>query len=331
VQLKKVGEFGLIDAISNLTAATHPSVIKGIGDDAAVFKADTKSCFLATTDTLNEGIHFNKDYTSPYLLGKKCLSVNLSDIAAMGGTPLYYLVSISVSSYDSFEFIRSLYKGMEKQAKRFNTCILGGDTTSSRDGISITITLLGKIQRDRVVYRNGAKKGDLVFVTGTVGDSALGFLMLKNNTYSSNTNSLIMKHIDPAPRVSTGLEISRLKIATSMIDISDGLIADLRHILRQSCAGALISLPSLPLSRMYKKHCFDFSDNFYKPALCGGEDYELLFTANPQNKKKVEKLAKQEKIPITCIGEITGDPSELLILDENGRRITMEKEGFTHF
>ncbi len=331
MQLKQIGEFKLIDIISNYTARPPASLIKGIGDDAAVVSEEAGQCLLLTTDILKESIHFNRHYTSPYLLGKKCLAVSLSDIAAMGGTPLYYLVSLSAPSSASFEFIRNLYRGMGRLAKQFNTFLIGGDTTSSRNGISITITLLGKAKKDSVIYRHGAENGDLIYVTGSVGDSSLGWLMLKKNRGSSRKNSLIRKHLAPSPRVEIGIEIARSNIATSMIDISDGLAADLRHILKQSRVGAAISLACLPLSLSYKKYCLDYSKEFYYQALCGGEDYELLFTINPKNRSKIRKLAKQTKTPVTCIGEITGVPSELLVLDSSGRELVLKKEGYKHF
>lgn len=331
MQLKKVGEFGLIDIISKQAAGPHPSVIKGIGDDAAVVKAAANQCLLITTDILKEGVHFKKNSTSPYLLGKKSISVNLSDIAAMGGSPLYYLVSISAPAGTSLEFVKKLYQGMDKQAQRFNTFLLGGDTVSSRDTISISITLLGKAPKENIVYRKGAKKGDLIYVTGFLGDAALGLLMIENYSRIPGRNPLVRKHLDPVPRIEEGKQIARLKAAGSMIDISDGLMADLRHILTQSRVGAKIRLSALPLSSQYRKHCLELSNDFYYPALCGGEDYELLFTVNPQNRKKVENLAKRITTPLTCIGEITGNPSELAVLDEKGQRVPCKEEGYKHF
>lgn len=331
MQLKQVGEFRLIDIITRQTARYHPSVIQAIGDDSAVVKMDIKECLLITTDILKEGIHFQQEYTSPYLLGKKCISINLSDIAAMGGTPLYYLVSLIVPASTPSEFVKKLYRGMNTQAKNFKISLLGGDTIASQDGISIAITLLGKAAKNHVIYRRGARKRDLVCVTGFIGDSALGLLMLEKKHFKFNRNSLIRKHLDPIPRIEEAKKISRLRIASSMIDISDGLISDLRHILSQSKVGARIQLSSLPLSRQYKKYCSDLSQEFYQPALSGGEDYELIFTMNPRNRLKLEKLFKKLSTPVTCIGEITENPEELIVLDKNGRHISIEKEGYTHF
>ncbi|MEI6128318.1 MAG: thiamine-phosphate kinase, partial [Pseudomonadota bacterium] len=228
-------------------------------------------------------------------------------------------------------FIKDLYRGMNKQAKLFKTVLLGGDTTSSGHGITISITMIGKAAAGSVVYRGGAKKGDHVYVTGTIGDSALGLLMLGSKKVLSPDKHLMKRHLDPVPRSDAGKSIARLKLAHSMIDISDGLIADLRHILTESRAGATIRLSSLPLSASYKKHCLDFSNDFYHPALCGGEDYELLFTVPTKNIPKVERLEKQLDLPMTCIGEITGKESGLVILDDERKKILLKKEGYAHF
>lgn len=331
MELKKLGEFGLIELITKQAAGTHPSIIKGISDDAAVINTDSKQCQLITTDLLQEEIHFKLEHTTPYLLGKKSLAVNLSDMAAMGASPSHYLVGLSLPSSVSVEFVKNFYRGMTRQAKQFNCYLVGGDTISSQDRILISITLLGSAEKNCVVYRYGAKKGDLIFVSGCLGDSHLGLLMLNKNKGQCTINPLVRKHLDPVPRVKEGMEISRLKIATSMIDISDGLISDLRHILKQSRAGAEIYLSRLPLSTMYKKYCPDFSKDFYLPALSGGEDYELLFTIPPEKRFRLEKMSKQTGLPVTCIGEITGNKLELLVKDKAGKQICLKNEGFNHF
>ena len=179
MQIKKLGEFGLIEKIARSAAVSDPQVVKAIGDDAAVVSLDRTACLLVTTDILKEGIHFKKEFSSPFVLGKKCLSVNLSDIAAMGGTPQYYFVSIAIPPDTQYGFIRDLYRGMNAQARRFGVQLLGGDTTASQDSLVISITLLGRAAKRHVLYRHGASPGDLIFVTGTLGDSALGLMLLE--------------------------------------------------------------------------------------------------------------------------------------------------------
>jgi len=331
VRLKKVGEFPLIDIISKQTAASHPSVIKGIGDDAAVIAEGRDKCLLVTTDILREEIHFKRSFTTPFLLGKKSLSVNLSDIAAMGGTPFCYFVSLSVPENLSLNFVKELYRGMHRQAKEFNTVLLGGDTVSSLKDIVISITLIGKAKKESVVYRNRAKKGDLIYVTGYPGESALGLLMLKKDPNSFKRKAAVKKHLDPSPRITIGKALAEKKLANSMIDISDGLIADLEHITRQSKKGAHIYLSQIPLSNSYKKECLDFSKDMYNPALFGGEDYELLFTSEAKNKTKIENLSKRSGIPITCIGKITDPSEEIAILGNSNKKIKKGGIGFRHF
>jgi thiamine-monophosphate kinase len=331
VRLKKVGEFPLIDIISKQTNTSHPSVIKGIGDDAAVIAENSDRCLLITTDILRENIHFKKSFTTPYLLGKKCLSVNLSDIAAMGGTPFCYFVSISVPPEISLNFIKELYRGMHQRAKEFNTILLGGDTVSSLEDIVISITLIGKAKKKSVVYRNNAKKGDLVYMTGYPGESALGLLMLKKDRGSFKRRSAVKKHLDPCPRIEAGKHLAEKHLANSMIDISDGLFADLGHITRQSKKGARIYLSKIPLSNTYKKECLKFSKDIYNPALFGGEDYELLFTSTAHNKIKIKNLSKKLGIPITCIGEITEAPKDIIILDSSNKKMEIKNSGYRHF
>ncbi len=331
MQLRKVGEFKLIDIIAKQAGPPPSSVIKGIGDDAAVIKTGLKDFLIVTTDLLQEGRHFNCRYTTPYLLGKKCLAVNLSDIAAMGAKPLYYTVSIAAPPNTPCSYITALYRGMHRQARQFSTYLLGGDTSSSRTGISLSITLIGNAPKEHIVYRHGARKGDLIYVTGFLGDAALGLTMLNTFPDISGRHPLIKKHLDPMPRIAEGTTISRAHIANSMIDISDGLVADLHHILKQSGVGAQISLAALPLSGSYRKNCSRLSKDFWAPALGGGEDYELLFTVPPASRTACEKLAAKLKVPVTCIGRITGKPHELVILDKEGKKFSVKREGFTHF
>ncbi|MCX5894641.1 MAG: thiamine-phosphate kinase [Proteobacteria bacterium] len=331
MELKKLGEFGLIDRIARLASRKHPSIIQGIGDDAAVLRLTEKESLLITTDLLTEGIHFETSSTTPYLLGKKSVAANLSDIAAMGGTPLYYVVSLSIPPRTPYEFIQKLYQGMRAQAQQYGAALVGGDTTASAAPITISIALMGTARTGTVLYRHGARRGDAVYATGFLGDAALGLLMIQKGKALSGRNRLIRRHLDPVPRVEEGKAISRLRLASSMIDISDGLVADLRHILEQSHAGATLRLSRLPLSAPYKKLCKTFSDDFYVPALCGGEDYELLFTVPPRKRHAVETWARTLTIPITHIGEITGNSGKLKILDDRDREVAISKRGFTHF
>jgi len=182
-----------------------------------------------------------------------------------------------------------------------------------------------------VLYRSGACPGDLICVTGTLGDAALGLEMLAEGSGVSRRNTLVRKHLDPVPRVAEARAIAGLKAATSMIDISDGLLADLGHILDQSRAGARISLPALPLSGAYRKRCRAAGRDFFREALCGGEDYELLFTIRPDCRAAVERLVRKHGTSVACIGHITGTPSELVVWDESGKPAMFAETGYSHF
>jgi thiamine-monophosphate kinase len=330
VQIKKLGEFGLIEKISRIAAVSDPKVVKAIGDDAAVVSLDGTACLLITTDILKEGIHFKKEFSSPFVLGKKCLSVNLSDIAAMGGIPQYYFVSIAIPPDTPYGFIRELYRGMNAQARRFGIQLLGGDTTASQDSLFISITLLGRAQKRHVLYRHGAHPGDLIFVTGTLGDSALGLMLLEKGL-GSPRDGLVKRHIDPQPRIEAGQALACSRAASAMMDISDGLAGDLRHIMKQSGVGARIFLDRLPLSAAYRRQCMQLSPDMYLPALSGGEDYELLFTVSKRNEKRIQSLAEKLHLPMTCIGEITDTNMGLVITDHHGKRLRLRETGFRHF
>lgn len=329
--LSSVGEFGLIELIARRSACDRPDVVRAIGDDAAVFTGSGQDRFLATADVLNESVHFSLDTTTPYLLGRKSLAVNLSDIAAMGARPLYYLVGLSLPQHIPLDFVRALYRGMQAQARRFNVALLGGDMVAASGGLSIAVTLIGRAHPRRIVYRRGACPGDLVFVSGTLGDSALGLALLQQGARVAPKNYLIRRHCDPEPRVALGSALADAGLATSMIDISDGVAADLGHILEQSSVGAEIYLESLPLSRAYWQQCSSVSDDFYAPAVCGGEDYELLFTAAPRHRKAVEECSRKAGIAVTCIGSINGYKGKVRIIDEKRKEYKLQKKGFCHF
>jgi thiamine-monophosphate kinase len=329
--LSSVGEFGLIELIACSSACDRPDVERAIGDDAAVFTGSGQDRFLATTDVLNESVHFSLDTTTPYLLGRKSLAVNLSDIAAMGGRPLYYLVGLSLPSHIPLDFVRALYRGMQAQARRFNVVLLGGDTVAASGGLSISITLIGRAHPGRILYRRGARPGDLIFVSGTLGDSALGLALLQKGGRVSSRQHLIRRHLNPEPRVALGSALAEAKLATSMIDVSDGVAADLGHILSASSVGAELYLEQLPLSRAYRKQCSRLCADKYAPALSGGEDYELLFTVPPARREAVDACARKLGVPVSCIGRITESEDFLRIIDAEGREYALDEKGFCHF
>ncbi len=327
--LPEIGEFGLIKRIRKWTSITNPALVKGIGDDVAVIESAEKS-WLVTTDLLIEGIHFERSWMDPFHLGRKALFVNLSDIAAMGGTPKYFLISLGLPKNLPLPFITSFYQGLKNGAKRFGVDLIGGDTSLSRK-IIINICLLGEGKKGSLLFRSGAKVGDDLFVSGTLGDAALGLRILQKNGLRASPKGLVNKHISPSPRIHLGQAIARHHWATAMIDVSDGLLIDTHHLLEESGVGAHIWEDRIPLSTLYQQWVHAFSKNPYQFALRGGEDYELLFTAPPEMGRRISRLALSFKIPITQIGEILPKKEGLHLIRKDGRKYSPSCLGFEHF
>jgi thiamine-monophosphate kinase len=326
MKLTEIGEFDLIKAISTI-ADKGLGVVMGVGDDAAVLRPTPGKVVLVTTDLLLEGVHFRLEFTDLYRLGRKAIAVNLSDIAACGGTPTAFVVSLAIPAETDVTSVQALYKGMMEQARTYGVSLVGGDTSRGKE-LMISITLIGEVEERNCVYRNGAKHGDRVFVTGQLGDSALGLKMLKKGV---KEGYLIERHLDPTPRIKEGGEIARRGLATAMIDISDGLIADLGHILEQSGVGAQVHVPQLPLSASYREHVKQYYQNPYLLALAGGEDYELLFTVPAEREEAIKRLAQELGTPFTMIGEIVEASAGVTLVEADGKKISVKQGGHDHF
>jgi thiamine-monophosphate kinase len=329
MNLQDVGEFGLIKRIRKRMATSDSAVIQGIGDDVAVIETANKA-LLITTDILIEGIHFDRSWIDPYRLGKKALVVNLSDIAAMGGTPKYFLISLGLPKDLSLSFISSFYQGLKEEARRFCVDLLGGDTSLSQK-IVINICLLGEEKKKDLLFRRGARVGDNLFVTGTLGDAALGLKILQKKGLMRGPKGLIERQLSPYPRIQLGQAIAKRRCATAMIDVSDGLLIDTTHLLEESGVGARIWEERVPLSRLYRKWIHFYSKGLYQMALCGGEDYELLFTAPPEKRKAISSLAFSLKVPITDIGKILPQNEGFHIIRKDGKEYSPSRLGFEHF
>jgi thiamine-monophosphate kinase len=324
--LRTLGEFGLIDRISRqLTAGKGVAV--GIGDDAAAFTPSPGKLSLITTDMLVEGIHFDLTFCDPRSLGKKALSVNLSDIAAMGGTPRFFLLSLAIPPTMSLDFLDDCISGMLSQAEQFEVSLIGGDTCSSSGPLVLTLTVLGEQSPDLLVRRSGARPGDLVCVTGTIGDSALGLRLLQQGERQGET---ILRHLDPTPRVREGLALAEAGLPSAMIDLSDGPLADLGHILDLSSVGARIDSEALPLSDAFREHFPTVTEEALALALSGGEDYELLFTVPPEKMSKVSLLLDKLGTPVSVIGIIT-EGKTVSTIGPDGREFSLARKGFDHF
>lgn len=250
--------------------ASRADVVQGIGDDVAVVEMG-KKFLLITTDILIEDIHFERSWIDPYRLGEKALAVNLSDIAAMGGIPKYFLVSLGLPKTLPFSFVSLFYRGLKEMARRFQVDLIGGDTSLAQK-IIINICLIGEGKKGDLLFRNGAKVGDDLYVSGTLGDAALGLKILQDKGAKRKSRGLINKHLSPTPRIELGQTLGRKKIASAMIDVSDGLLSDTLHILEESKVGARIWEDRIPLSTLYRRWGPPYSKDPYRIALAGGED-----------------------------------------------------------
>ncbi len=325
MNVNDLGEFGLIARIAGRVGPGRGVEI-GIGDDAAATRSGSGMWTLTATDMLVEGVHFDLSLCGPATLGRKSLSVNLSDIAAMGGEPRHFLLSLAIPPYISVEFIDDFMRGMLDRADEFGVTLIGGDTCSSKSGLVISLTIVGEQIPDRIIRRRGAVPGDIVFVTGFLGDSALGLEILKKG---EPDNFATEKHLDPFPRVREGIALAEAGIPSAMIDISDGLLADLGHILDSSGTGARLELEKIPLSSFFREKCSPLSGKSYSLALSGGEDYELLFTAPPTAKSVIDSIPALSGVSVTAIGEITSDGG--LTVLSGGSPYEISRRGFNHF
>ena len=329
MDLRDIGEFGLLGRVREWMATSRRDVIQGIGDDVAVIESGNK-VLLATTDLLIEGVHFERSWMDPYHLGKKSLMVNLSDIAAMGGIPTFFLLSLGLPGDLSLTFVSRFYRGLKEGAKPFNVALIGGDTSRSQK-IVVNICLLGEGKKDGLLYRKGASVEDDFYVSGTLGDSALGLRFLQKRGVRKGPKTLIEKHLSPCPRLQLGRLLAQRHLATAMIDVSDGLLIDATHLLEESGVGGRIWENRIPLSNLYRKYAPVYSKDPYQLALCGGEDYELLFTAPPAMETRILSLATSLGIPITRIGKIRSRKEGFRIIKNGGKEYPPDSLGFEHF
>jgi len=326
VNLADLGEFGFIGTIA-ARAAKHAGVSIGIGDDAAAILPTPGMALLTTADLLAEGVHFDLAWSDPHTLGRKCLSVNLSDIAAMGGIPRYALLSLAVPADVPLQFLDRFMEGFLQQAERFGVSLIGGDTSASRGGLFINVTLIGEQSPGKIVTRARAKEGDLICVGGTLGDSPLGLDLVRGG---DNRGDAVRRHLDPEPRVRLGVALAEAAIPTAMIDISDGLLADLSHVLSLSGAGGRVNLADLPLSREYREQGGRHGADPYALCLGGGEDYELLFTIPEARLEEARILGGAADAPVTVIGEIVTE-SGICLVAPDGSRHGATASGYDHF
>jgi thiamine-monophosphate kinase len=326
VKLRELGEFGFIDRLSR-TVTQRDGVRLGIGDDAAVTETVPGTITLTSTDMLVEGVHFDLSYSDPYSLGRKSLAVNLSDIAAMGGRPRFVLLALAIPPTLSVEFLDIFTAGFLALAEEHGVSLVGGDTCSSTSGLVISVTVMGEQEPSKVVTRAGAKPGELICVSGTVGDAAVGLELLRRG---DREGWCVRRHLDPTPRLREGEQLAAAGLPSAMIDVSDGILADLGHILEHSGCGAGIELGRLPLSEAYQEAVGLLSLDPFAHALTGGEDYELLFTLAKDRWPIAQALFAAAGTRVAIIGGIRPEPG-ITVTGPDGLPWEPGPAGFDHF
>jgi thiamine-monophosphate kinase len=322
MRLKDLGERGVISRIRRQWAGGGRGVVLGIGDDAALLRGPKR--LLVTTDLLIEDVDFRRALHPPRLLGRKALNVNLSDIAAMGGRPLHAVLGLALPRATELAWLEAFLDGFRQAARRTGVMLVGGDISEAPQ-VMISVTVTGEAVS--AVPRSGARPGDALFVSGTLGDAALGMKLLEKGHRPGEkgpAGRLLGAFLDPSPRLELGAALAKKRIASAMIDLSDGLSVDLAHICEESGVGAEIDLGRVPLSPALRR----FSDHPLDPALNGGEDFELLFAVRPRNVGRALVLGK--RFEITRIGRITRG-RRIVTVGTDGKKRPLKVRGYEHF
>ncbi len=324
--LADLGEFGFIERIRH-AAASAPGVRLGIGDDCSAVEVPPGELLLTSTDLLIEDVHFRRQWINWRQLGRKSVSVNASDIAAMGGVPRTLHLALGLPAASELADLDAFVDGFLEAAEEYGAVLAGGDTCRSAGPLLISVTIQGSVAATEMVTRRGARPDDAIYVSGTLGDSALALRQLLAGERPHP--ELARRHHDPTARVSLGRALAAAHLPTAMIDLSDGLFADLGHLLTAAAVGAEVREADIPLSAPFIR-ALRHAPQLKELPLTGGEDYELLFTAPPAAEGELIRLAAATGISVTRIGRITAG-RELLLIDRLGRVQHPSRSGFDHF
>ncbi|MBQ6747386.1 MAG: thiamine-phosphate kinase [Bacteroidaceae bacterium] len=335
-EIATLGEFGLIDHLTKGIEPLHKSTVKGVGDDAAVLSYPADKQVLVTTDLLLEGMHFDLVYTPLKHLGYKAAVVNFSDIYAMNGTPKQITVSLGISKRFSVEDMEMLYAGIRLACEDYGVDIVGGDTTSSLTGLTISITCIGEAEKDKIVYRNGAQETDLICVSGNLGAAYMGLQLLEREKAVmkgadkdiqpdfAGKEYILERQLKPEARKDIIEKLAEASIQpTAMMDISDGLSSELLHICKQSNKGCRIYEEHLPIDYQTASMAEEFNMNLTTCALNGGEDYELLFTVPLACHEKIQDISD-----IRLIGHITKPELGCALITRDGQEFELKAQGW---
>ncbi len=333
MKLKEIGEFGFIERFKPHFEELLKDGLIGIGDDCAILSANDEEDWIISTDLLMEDVHFLRNAISPYQLGYKSLAVNLSDIAAMGGEPIASFLSIAVPKDLEVEYLDEFMRGYHELSLKYNTALLGGDTTHSIKNLAINVVVVGKCMKGKARKRGDAKQDDIICVTGCLGDSAGGLhVLLDKIPPGMEEKVLLQKHHLPEPQIKEGVFLSQCDGVHAMMDISDGIASDLKHILKASSVGADIEMNAVPVSESLTCMSEKYGWNALHLATSGGEDYELLVTVDPKCFEDVKiEFEKKFHKPLIQIGTIKQSNNPDIAWLKEGKKIDMHEDGFNHF
>lgn len=324
------GEFDIIARYFAPLAAGAPGAL-GLSDDAAVLSPPAGQDLVLTTDTIVAGVHFLPDDPAGEV-ARKLLRVNLSDLAAMGATPHGYLLSFAVPATTAEDWIADFAAGLDEDQRAYALALLGGDTTATPGPATLSLTAIGGVPAGAALRRAGARAGDGVYVSGTIGDAAFGLQVLlgKRRSDDADRDHLAARYRRPQPRLALGRALLERGLATAAIDVSDGLVADLRHLCAASRVDATVAAPDVPLSGAGQR-LVEAEPDSLRTALAGGDDYELLFTAPADRDAEVAGLARAVDLPLTRIGTVHDGEGEVVVRDAAGAAMAFESAGWSHF
>lgn len=332
-----MNERDIIECLNRQSVEAKPGLLYGIGDDCAVLEKDAELSWLVSMDTLVETVHFDLRWHPAEKLGRKAVAVNVSDIAAMGGKPVFIFLSLGLPQNFEPSWVQAFSEGIAGACREYNCFLVGGDTVLSREGVMITITVIGEVPAAEVVYRRGALPGDTVWVSGKLGLAAAGLELCRSGIKSETVSwqTFIEAHLDPHPRICLGRLLGKSGLVHAMMDLSDGLATDLSHLCKQSGVGAVVRSEKLPTSpdlpgiaRLLRQDPLDLM-------LKGGEDYELVFTTAVEAAPEIKALAEEACVPVTRVGTIVEKQGVRLMLpvtkSNQQKEINISFAGFDHF
>ncbi|MBI9074713.1 MAG: thiamine-phosphate kinase [Desulfatibacillum sp.] len=334
MDISQLGEFGLIQRIKENLDTPAPGLVRGIGDDAAVFESPSGMEIVITCDAQVEGVHFLTQFMTPEQIGRKAAAINISDIAAMGARPTFMLVSLGLPKTTPVSFVDGLYKGFREECGSFGIAIIGGNMAQCPERAFIDITLLGQVEKGRALYRSTARPRDLVAVSGALGGSAAGLALLLNPEIQVDEEvrkAVFQAHVCPKPKVDLGRLLSVSGLVTAALDVSDGAAQDLGHICEESKIGATLRADKIPLSPSCQAVAQALGRDPLEFALFGGEDYELLFTFPEANKAGLEFRLADSGFAMTIIGRMEPGEPVVRITDPAGKDWNTHAAGWNHF